>query len=184
MDEKIEDGREKTELKEDRSILLPTNKNNSHKEDIQTMAVTTKKRHPRKLINTREQLEMMKNGLLEMFNVLINDQNEIMNFKNNRRNLLETLERNHYKTVCNRIRRRRHLIDMHNPISTIASTMEIALTYSLFKQNNEMIETGMETNETFTTDKIVARRWTRTEAILKTSAILTTGVTHIIMGHG
>ena len=38
------------------------------------MEVTTKKRHPRKLINTREELEMMKNGLLEMFNIPINDQ--------------------------------------------------------------------------------------------------------------
>ena len=74
---------------------------------------------------------------------------------------------------------------MHNPISTIASTIGIALTYSLYKQNNEMIEIGMETNETVMTEtfkyKIVARKWTRTEVILKTTAILTTGVTHIIM---
>ena len=59
VDKKIEDGREETELKEDKSILLSTNKNNSHKEDIKTMEVKTKKRHPRKLINTREELEMM-----------------------------------------------------------------------------------------------------------------------------
>ena len=77
---------------------------------------------------------------------------------------------------------------MHNPISTITSTMEIALTYSLYKQNNEMIEIGMETSENFMREtfkyKIVARKCTRTEVILKTTAILTTGVTHIIMDHG
>ena len=119
--------------------------------------------HPRKLINTREELEMMRNGLLEMFNIPINDQNEMMKFKNNRRNL----------------------IDMHNPISTIASTMETALTYSLYKQNNEMIEIGMETSENSMIEtfkyKMVTRKWTRKEVILKTTAILTTGVTHIIM---
>ena len=115
-DKKIEDSRKEIKTTEDKSILLSTNKNNSHKEDIQTMKMKKVRQiHPRKLINSREELEMMKNGLLEMFNILINDQNEMMNFKNNRRNLLEPLEGNHYKIVCNRIRRRRHLIDMHNP---------------------------------------------------------------------
>ena len=75
-------------------------------------------------------------------------------------------------------------MDMHNPISTIASTMEIALTYSLYKQNNEMIELAMETSENVMTEpftyKIIARKWTRTEVILKTTAIRT-GATHIIM---
>ena len=115
---KIKDSKKETELKEDNSILLPANKNNSHKENIQTMEVTTKKSeyletktkeirkiHRKKIINTREELEMMKNGLLEMFNIPINGQNEIMKFKNNRRNLLEPLEGNHYKIVCNRISR-------------------------------------------------------------------------------
>ena len=75
---------------------------------------------------------------------------------------------------------------MHNPKSTIASTMEIALTYSLFKQNDEMIEIAMETSENVMTEtfkyKIVARKWARTEVILKTTAIRT-GATHIIMDH-
>ena len=57
-----------------------------------------------------------------------------------------------------------------------------------YKQNNEMIEIGMETSENFMTEtfkyKIVARKWTRKEVILKTTAIQTTGVTHVIMDHG
>ena len=78
-------------------------------------------------------------------------------------------------------------MDMHNPISKIASTMEIALTYSLYKQNNEMIAIAMETSENSMTEpfkyRIIAREWTRTEVILKTTAIRT-GATHIIMDHG
>ena len=131
---------------------------------------------------------MMKNGLLEMFNLPITDQNEIMNLKNNRRNVIETLERNHYKTVCNKIRRRRYLINMHNPISMIASMMDIPLTYLSYKQNSEMIEVGLETSVNFTNEtfkyKIVARKWTRTEIILKATAIRTMEGTHVIMDHG
>ena len=78
-------------------------------------------------------------------------------------------------------------MDMHNPISTIASTMEIAWTYPLYKQDNEILEIAMETSENVMTEpfkyKIAARKWTRTEVILKTTAIRT-GATHIIMDHG
>ena len=63
--------------------------------------------------------------------------------------------------------------------------MEIALTYSLYKQNNEMIEIGMEPSENVMTGtfkyKIVARKWTPTEVILKMTAIRTTEGTHVIM---
>ena len=82
VDTKIEDGKKETELKEDKNILLSTNKNSNHQEDIQTMEMKKVRQiHPKKLINTREELEMMKNGLLEMFNVPIDGQNEIMHFK-------------------------------------------------------------------------------------------------------
>ena len=51
----------------------------------------TKKMHQRKLINTREELEMMKNGLLEMFNLPINDHAEMMNVMECRRTMKEIL---------------------------------------------------------------------------------------------
>ena len=47
--------------------------------------------HQRKLINTREELEMMKNGLLEMFNLPITDHMEMKNFMECRRTLKEIL---------------------------------------------------------------------------------------------
>ena len=66
--------------------------------------------------------------------------------------------------------------------------MDIPVTYVLYKQNNEVIEVVLETSENFTTEtfkyKIVARKWTRTEIILKTTAIRTTEGTHVIMDHG
>ena len=51
----------------------------------------TKKIHQRKRINTREELEMMKNGLLETFNRPINDHTEMMNVMECRRTLKEIL---------------------------------------------------------------------------------------------
>ena len=69
-----------------------------------------------------------------MFNEPIKDQNEIMNFKNNRRNLIETLERNHYKTVCNKIRRRRYLIDMHLSLIHILTIVSNILSQSELSQ--------------------------------------------------
>ena len=53
---------EKIKSKEDTSILSSQNKNKTNKENIQTMEMETKKIYQRKLINTREELEMMKNG--------------------------------------------------------------------------------------------------------------------------
>ena len=103
------------------------------------------------------------------------------------------IERTHNKTVCNTLRKSiRKLntpeIDMHNQRSVIASMMDIPLTYLLYKQNDEVIEVGLKTSENCTADKfknkIVARKWSRTEIILKTIAVRTTGVTHVIMDHG
>ena len=84
-----------------RQILFPANKNNSTKEKNEYLEMKTKeirKIYRKKIINTREELEMMKNGLLTMFNLPMTDHAEMMNFKNNRRNVRETLERNHYNT--------------------------------------------------------------------------------------
>ena len=47
--------------------------------------------HQRKLINTREELEMMKNGLLEMFNLPITDHAEMRNVMECRRTMKEIL---------------------------------------------------------------------------------------------
>ena len=53
---------------------------------------------------------------------------------------------------------------MHNPISMIASMMDIPVTYVLYKQNSEVIEVVLETSENFTTEtfkyKIVAVSYT------------------------
>ena len=40
--------------------------------------------HPKKPINTRENLEMMNNGLVNVLNLPITHHREIMNFKNGR----------------------------------------------------------------------------------------------------
>ena len=62
------------------------------------------------------------------------------------------IERTHYKTECNKLRRSiRKLntpeIDMYNQISVRASMMDITLTYLFYKQHNKVIDVGMDTNE-------------------------------------
>ena len=71
LDSTSEGTNEKIEINEDPSTLLSQNKSNKNQENIQTMEIKTKKMHQRKLINTREELEMMKDGLLERFNLPI-----------------------------------------------------------------------------------------------------------------
>ena len=151
LDSTSEGTNEKIRNEEDQSVLLSENKSNKNQEKIKHIETNRRgvqekqiikkiketrnlgKICKRKLINTREEVEMRKNGLLEMFNLPITDQNEIMNFKNNRRNLIETLERNHYKTGCNTLRRSIRKLNtteietQNRPISVRRSMMELSL---------------------------------------------------------
>ena len=52
----------------------------------------------KELIKTREEWEMVKNGLGNVFNLSITNHTEIMNYKNCSRSLIETFGRTHNKT--------------------------------------------------------------------------------------
>ena len=95
-DQEIE-GSKEIEIKEDQSVLLSENKNNTNEKNLQTMERKTKKMRQRKLINTREELEMMKNGLIDVFYLPVTDQNKMMNFMECRRTLKEILEGVNYR---------------------------------------------------------------------------------------
>ena len=87
VNQKIEDSRKEIQIKEDKSALLSENKNNTNKENIKHIEINSKgvkknqiinkikktkeigKICKKKLINTREELEMMKNGLINVFNI-------------------------------------------------------------------------------------------------------------------
>ena len=132
------------------------------------------------LIKTREELEMMKNGLINVFNLSITNHTEIMNFKNCRRSLKETLERTHNKTV--RINFRKSIfkwnipqIERYNKMSVRSSIMNIPLKYSFSKLDNKVIELGLERIENFAAEnsenKVVAREVARTGIIPNTLVI-------------
>ena len=82
------------ENKENKSSLLPENKNNRNKKNIKQLEKNTKeigKIRQKELIKTGEELEMMKTGLVNVLNLPITDHTEIMKFKNCRRSLEEIL---------------------------------------------------------------------------------------------
>ena len=86
-------------IKEDQSTLLSEDKPNRDKEKIMPIEINikgvkkqinkkTKERRiirPKKIKNTREILEMIKGGLITVFNLPINEQRELIKFKNYRK---------------------------------------------------------------------------------------------------
>ena len=140
LDQKIEDNREETELKEDKSILLSANKNNSNTENIQTMEMKTKKRHPRKLINTREGGEMIKNGLINMFNIPITNHEEIINVQDYRRRSIKILEMTYYKATGNNFKKsldKRNIppLERYTKLSMKQQITKVPLKISVLQKN-------------------------------------------------
>ena len=77
------EGSKEIEFKKDQSVLLPENNNNETNDEYVEMK--TEKRHHRKIIKTREEVEMMKNGLTNVFSVPMTNHAERMNFMERRR---------------------------------------------------------------------------------------------------
>ena len=61
--------------------------------------------HQRKLIKTREEWEMMNNGLVTVLNILSTEHRRVSIFKNNQRSLVETFKRNRHITVRKTVRK-------------------------------------------------------------------------------
>ena len=101
---KIEDRGKEIEITEYKRILLSENKNNSNKENNKYPERKTKKIRKicrKKIINTIEELEMMKNELINMFNIPITNHGEIINVKEYRRRSIKIVEITYYKTTDN-----------------------------------------------------------------------------------
>ena len=152
--------------------MLPEN-NNSETND-EYMEMKTEIRHHRKLIKTREEVEMMKNGLIDVFNVPMTNHTKRMNFMECRRTLKEILEGMHNRPVDEKfsktmlrwkmpeIERTYNKIEYHksrrpikhwslpeieiqNKGSTL--TKEVQLTSLSNKQHNQVIEVDINTTE-------------------------------------
>ena len=132
------------------SILLSANKNNQNEENIQTMEMKTKKRHKRKLINTREELEMMKNGLINMFNIPITDHEEIINVQDYRRST-KILEMTYYGTTSNHVKNSISKwnipkLERYTKLSMKQQIIKVALKYLFYKRNGKVVDVIMNTN--------------------------------------
>ena len=198
---------EKIKSKEDPSTLSSQNKSNKNQENIQTIEIKTQKMHQRKLINTREELEMMKHGLINVFNLPMTDHAEMMNFMECRRTLKEILEginkkpvdksfnksifkwkipriieRTHNKTVCHQLRRSlKHWstreVEMLNKKLMVTSMMEVRITSLIDEPPNKMMEAVMDTNEHMVLEEL----WYKVEEtdITQTEIVLHLSLIHI-----
>ena len=146
----------------------------------------------RKLINIRDEWEMMNNGLVNVLNILSTEHRKVSNFKNNRRSLIETFKETHNKTVSKNFRKSIFKlniteVEMCSKMSVIESMRDIPLPYLLSKIDDKAIQVGLETSEDLTTEKsehkVVARELTRTEIILNTRVIREIRATEF-MDHG
>ena len=115
LDNTSEGTHEKIRNKEDKSVLLPENKDNKNNKKIKNIEINRRgvkknriikkikktkeigKIYKKKLIKTREELEMMKNGLIDVCNLPITDQSKLMKYKDCRRTLKEIIEGIHNK---------------------------------------------------------------------------------------
>ena len=144
-------GVKEIENKEDKSILLDKNKHSRNKENNKYVIKKTKKigkTHPKKIKNTREELEMMNNGLINVLNILSTNYRRISNFKDNKRNSIETFKGNSNKIVRKNVRKtigKLNIteIEMCSKLSVMSSIIQIPLKYLFNKINGKVIDVGI-----------------------------------------
>ena len=79
--------------------MLSENKHNRNEDNIKHMEMKMKKMRQmrqKKIKNTREELDMIKSGLVNLLNCPIINHREIINVKNYRRNLIKMFEVTHH----------------------------------------------------------------------------------------
>ena len=150
------------------------------------------KLHQKKIINTKEELEMMKIGLINVFNLPITEQTETMNYEDCRRILKEIIEGTHNKPVSKNLSKSIFKwnipkIEGYNKTSRSSSIMNVPLKYAFSKFDAKVIEVGMDTKEHVVLEELWYKAAviyiTRTEIVMHTRVIRTTSEDEI-MDHG
>ena len=183
-----EDNAKQTENKEDSKALLSENKHNRDKENIQHIEINTKREKnqiipktkkigkicPNKKRNTREGMEMIKDGLVNIFNLPINEQRELIKFKNYRQNLIKILKVNHNKMVNKNLNKdifklNLPAIEMHHTMLIILSISNVSLKYLVNNPNDEMIKIVLNTSDYFMLEELqyllIKKELTTTEVV-------------------
>ena len=190
---KIEDSREEIEITEDKSILLSAHKNNSNKDDNNYLEMKTKKRLQRKLLNTIEELEMRKNGLINVYNISITDHEEIVNVQDYRGRSNQIVEVTYYGTMCNNVKKsiskwNMLKIERYTKLSMNQQIINVPLKYLSNGRTGKVIEAVMDTKEHIVLEELLLYKETetyitRTELVMNTRVVRTSSADQP-MDHG
>ena len=143
----------------------------------------TKKRHQGKLINTREELEMMKYGLINAVNLSITDHEEIINVRDYRRRSRKILEITYYDTTSNNVKNSISKcnippLERYNKMSMKTHIINVSLKYLSIGRNSKVIEAVMDTKENIVLEELLYKETetyiTRTELVMHTRVIQAT----------
>ena len=112
--------------------------------------------------NTREGMEMIRGGLVNIFNPPINEQKELIKFKNYNENSIKISKINHNKTMKknlnkNILKTNMPTNEMHNTMLMTSSIKNTSLKYSVNKPNDERIITVLNTSDYFAFEELQYR---------------------------
>ena len=176
-------------------VVLSEIKLNRNKENLTHIEIKSKKMrliHPKKLINKREELEMMHSGLIDVLNIPMTSEKVIMNSIDYRSRLKQISEITYNNTVCYHFKRNIDKwntteIEIYDKTSVLSLIIDVPVTSWFNKPYDRMIQIRLETSERITEEKMKykeeARNVTRKEIIMKTMVVQTIRATEI-MDHG
>ena len=124
-------------------------KNSQNHGNIQTMEENIKKIRKigrKKILNTKEELEMRKGGLISAFNIPINERRELSKSMNYRKNFIKMAKVNHHKIIKKNLNKFKY----HLNISTIKEYLTTSTIFLIrnisakrWVNNTEVKENGM-----------------------------------------
>ena len=191
---KTEESSKEIEIREYQGVILSENKNNNSKEDNKYLEKKTKKIRKtcrKKIINTREELEMIKGGLINVFNLPINEQRELIKFRSQLN--MSTIEVCQTTSVISSIRNIPFKYLVNNP-EVKGNGMVLNMSDYVMLEELQYLSVKKEltiTGDRYLNEGLVAAKWesrmvmrlSRREIIPNTPVIRGRGVTEF-MDHG
>ena len=173
--------------------LLAEIKHNRNQEDIKHMEGKSKKMrrmYPRNLIKTKEEMEMMNRGLIDINNIPITNKKESMNTRDYGRKLKNVIsEMVYHKTVAYHLERTRGKwettrVTRYGKISTISLFIDGPVTPCFIEPYGRTIRRKIETSDRITAGKMKYQveigEITSTGIIMKTMVIWTIRATEMM----
>ena len=137
-------------------------------------------------------LEMVKNGLINVYNIPMTDLEEIINFQDYRRRSNETLEITYYKTTGNNFKKSINKwnippLERYTKLSMKQQIINVPLKYLLYKRNSKVVDVIMNTNRHIVLEELMFKETetyiSRTQLVMNTRVVRTTSADQH-MDHG